>query len=171
MTHFATAHRWRQENGYVGRGGVVVLYGGEVQSWVDALRNPEHWRPGCIAVDEVGNRWMTVAGTVSDGALMWLPVEQIPTTVQSRPGKGQLVTQIMLNGAEAEQNLAARNAFLERLSGMDGVEIDGTGAGFGTYDVFLNTTGAEAPALRARTEQVVLTAGLAATISYVPTPV
>ncbi|AQH05595.1 hypothetical protein A9R05_41985 (plasmid) [Burkholderia sp. KK1] len=114
---------------------------------------------------------MTVAGTVSDGALMWLPVEQIPATVQSRPGKGQLVIQIMLNGAEAEQNLAARNAFLERLSGMDGVEIDGTGAGFGTYDVFLNTTDTEASELRARTEQVVLDAGLAATISYLPTPI
>lgn len=171
MTHFATAHRWRQENGYVGRGGVVVLFRGEVQSWVNALRNPEHWQPGCVAVDETGSQWMTVAGTANDGALMWLPVEQIPDNVQSRSGKGQLIIQLMLNGAETGQNLAARNAFLERLSAVEGVEIDGTGAGFGTYDVFLNTTDAEAPNLRARVEQLVTDAGLAAAISYVPTPI
>lgn len=67
------ARAWREAEGYVGRGGVVVIYQGEVNSWVDKLRNPEHWIPGCVAVDEAGNRWMAIAGTDRDGCAMWLP--------------------------------------------------------------------------------------------------
>lgn len=33
MTRIDIARDWRQANGYVGRGGVVVLFKGEVQSW------------------------------------------------------------------------------------------------------------------------------------------
>jgi hypothetical protein len=25
---------------------------GQVQSWVNELRNPEHWQPGCVAIEE-----------------------------------------------------------------------------------------------------------------------
>jgi hypothetical protein len=71
------ARAWRERRGYVGRGGVIILYEGEVQSWVNVLRNPEHWAPGCIAIDETGQSWMTIAGTERDGALMWLPRDPI----------------------------------------------------------------------------------------------
>ncbi|SDR62967.1 hypothetical protein SAMN05445850_8541 [Paraburkholderia tuberum] len=71
------AHRWRQENGYVGRGGVVVLFDGEVQNWVNKLRNPEHWQPGCIAVDEQGHTWTAIAGSERNGALMWLASHEL----------------------------------------------------------------------------------------------
>jgi hypothetical protein len=67
------AQRWREENGYVGRGGVVVLFGRDVQSWVNTLRNPEHWQPGCVAIDEDGKSWTAIAGDQGRGALMWLP--------------------------------------------------------------------------------------------------
>ncbi len=67
------ARQWREAKGYAGRGGVIVLYQGEVQSWVNELRNPEHWQPGCVAVDEQGHTWTTIAGNTADGALMWLP--------------------------------------------------------------------------------------------------
>jgi hypothetical protein len=40
MSLIDVARRWREENGYCGRGGVIVLFKGNVQSWVDALRNP-----------------------------------------------------------------------------------------------------------------------------------
>jgi hypothetical protein len=66
------ARIWRQARGYVGRGGVVVLFQGVVQSWVSELRNPEHWQPGCIAVDEKGRNWTALAGTEQNDALMWL---------------------------------------------------------------------------------------------------
>jgi hypothetical protein len=69
--------RWREENGYSGRGGVIVLFEGNVQSWVDALRNPEHWQPGCIAIDEKGGSWTAIAGNQNDGALLWLPNDPV----------------------------------------------------------------------------------------------
>lgn len=71
------AHAWREKNGYVGRGGVIVIYEEEVNSWVDRLRNPEHWVPGCIAIAEDGRSWTTVAGNAQDGALVWLPNEVV----------------------------------------------------------------------------------------------
>lgn len=67
------ARDWREAKGYVGRGGVIVIFEGEVQSWVNVLRNPEHWVPGCIAIDEAGNSWLAIAGTECDGSSMWLP--------------------------------------------------------------------------------------------------
>lgn len=79
MREQETAKAWGEAEGYVGRGGVVVLFQGEVQSWVNKLRNPEHWQPRCVAVDEDGRTWTTLAGTDRDGALMWLPNEPIET--------------------------------------------------------------------------------------------
>lgn len=73
----AVAQSWREQWGYVGRGGVVVVLNGEVQSWVNVLRNPEHWRPGCIAIDESSRSWTSIIGTEADGALLWLPNEPI----------------------------------------------------------------------------------------------
>jgi hypothetical protein len=74
---FDTATRWRQANGYVGRGGVVVIFDGDVQSWVNSLRNPDHWQPGCVAVDEEGRTWTSIAGNERNGALMWLPNDEL----------------------------------------------------------------------------------------------
>lgn len=50
----------------------MVFFQGEVQGWVNQLRNPERWQPGCIAVDEQGNTWTAMMGNERDGALMWL---------------------------------------------------------------------------------------------------
>lgn len=74
----AAAQTWREQWGYVGRGGVVVVFAGEVQSWVNEIRNPEDWQPGCVAFDERGNGWITIAGNAEDGALMWLPIAPLP---------------------------------------------------------------------------------------------
>ena len=69
-----TAQEWRIINGYVDKAGVVVIFNGEVQGWVNELRNPEHWVSGCVAVNEHGEIWQTIAGNSDDGALMWLLV-------------------------------------------------------------------------------------------------
>lgn len=66
------ARRYRERESLLGKGGAVVFFRGEVQGWVNRLRNPDHWQPGCIAVDEEGRTWTTIAGSESDGALMWL---------------------------------------------------------------------------------------------------
>lgn len=77
VENVAAAQRWREKCGYVGRGGVVVVLDGEVQSWVNTLRNPAHWRPGCVAVDEAGSSWTAIIGSEQDGALLWLPNEPV----------------------------------------------------------------------------------------------
>ncbi len=46
MTLIDDARRYRERDALVGKGGVVVFFEGEVQGWVNQLRNPEHWRPG-----------------------------------------------------------------------------------------------------------------------------
>ncbi|WP_223997736.1 hypothetical protein [Burkholderia gladioli] len=65
------ARRYRQQEALLGKGHVVFFLG-EVQGWVNQLRNPQRWQPGCIAVDEQGRTWTTIAGNERDGALMWL---------------------------------------------------------------------------------------------------
>lgn len=71
------AKAWREERGYTGRGGVVVIHDSVANGWVDKLRNPNHWQPGCIAVDEDGRTWTATGGTYQEGALMWLPNEAL----------------------------------------------------------------------------------------------
>lgn len=51
--------------------GVVVFWCGAVQGWVDRLRDPDHWRPGCIAVDTDGRCWRAVGGNEIEGAERW----------------------------------------------------------------------------------------------------
>ncbi|THJ45013.1 hypothetical protein [Aeromonas veronii] len=68
------ASEWRQEQGFNGRGGVVIVFQGEVQGWVNELRDPEHWLSGCVAIDEAGQQWQTIAGSENAGAFMWLPL-------------------------------------------------------------------------------------------------
>lgn len=77
IASLAAARHWRKTSGYDGRGGVVVLLAGAVQSWVNELRNPEDWQPGCVAVAEDGSTWTAIAGNAQDGALMWLPNDPI----------------------------------------------------------------------------------------------
>lgn len=44
-----------------GRRGVVVVYGAEVQGWVNGLRNPGHWPPGYVAIGD-GRIWTAIGG-------------------------------------------------------------------------------------------------------------
>lgn len=66
------AREWRVKWGYVGRGGLVLVYEDEIQGWLDRLRDPDHWIPGVIAFDEDGNSWLTAGGTRA-GADKWVP--------------------------------------------------------------------------------------------------
>lgn len=70
------AAKWREAEGYQGREGVVVIYRGEVQGWVNELRDPSHWAPGCIAVDETGACWEATGGNEYDGATEWRQVRK-----------------------------------------------------------------------------------------------
>ncbi len=73
-----TANRWRHVNGYLSKGGVIVLHKQEanwrVQGWVNELRNPESWIPGCIAITETGDAYIAQGGNQQDGAERWSPI-------------------------------------------------------------------------------------------------
>ncbi|VAW65863.1 hypothetical protein MNBD_GAMMA11-3440 [hydrothermal vent metagenome] len=78
MTDLLTlAFEWRKSNGYIDKGGVIVLLDYEIQGWVDLLRNPEHWEPGCIAITEDGTLYKAIGGNSYDGADRWQILEKI----------------------------------------------------------------------------------------------
>ncbi len=83
------ASEWRQKNiadghNYVGKGGVVVIFGSEVNGWVNELRNPESWRPGAVAIDEVGNVHIAAGGNDDDGAQWWQTILKADSDPQSK---------------------------------------------------------------------------------------
>lgn len=77
--NLAAVKNSREQRGYIGTGGGVVVFDGDVQSWNNELRNPDDWQPGCVAVDEKGKSWTAIAGDAYAGALMWLPNDEVPT--------------------------------------------------------------------------------------------
>jgi hypothetical protein len=80
----ALAQNWRRRHGYVGRGGVVIVFNGAADGWVYKLRNAHHQQPGCIAVDEEGKTWTAIGGDHAGGALMWMPDDQIPDDTEAK---------------------------------------------------------------------------------------
>lgn len=54
--------------------GVVLVWAGEVYGWKDALRDPQHERPGALAVDPGGVVWRATGGNYQDGATSWEPI-------------------------------------------------------------------------------------------------
>lgn len=74
MDRRAQAEQFKEENDLAGKGGVVIFHEGAPDGWERLLRNPDHWRPGCIAVDEAGNEWLAVGGDDQKGAERWEPL-------------------------------------------------------------------------------------------------
>ena len=58
------------------KGGVVVIYDGEVTAWMSELRDPHKYVDGCIAIDESGREWIARGGDYQNGAEHWEPVTQ-----------------------------------------------------------------------------------------------
>lgn len=54
--------------------GVVVIFKGQVAGWMNELRSPESWEPGCIALDRRGNQYLAIGGDAFHGATAWNPV-------------------------------------------------------------------------------------------------
>lgn len=68
----ATEYRSRWETP---AGGLIVFNNdGDACGWTNKLRDPQHWEPGCIAMDESGNRWKATGGNNYDGATSWEPI-------------------------------------------------------------------------------------------------
>lgn len=71
------AKNWKTSKKIKAEGGVVVFYDAEPCGWMNELRDPDHWVPGCIAVDEAGNEWRTVGGDPQHGALRWEVIKTV----------------------------------------------------------------------------------------------
>lgn len=54
--------------------GVVVIFKGQAAGWMDSLRDPQGWEPGCFAVDADGNQWQAAGGDSYSGAEAWQPL-------------------------------------------------------------------------------------------------
>ncbi len=63
---------WRDAEGR--RGGVVLVYNGDIAGWMDKLRDPGHWCPGCLAFSERGGVWRAEGGNDYEGAHVWVVV-------------------------------------------------------------------------------------------------
>lgn len=68
----AQAYRATMQPELQAKGVVVINTAGEACGWVNELRNPESWEPGCVAVDADGNRWLATGGNAYDGAEEWV---------------------------------------------------------------------------------------------------
>src|SRR5690554_1682631 len=60
------------------RGGVVIVFRGQCSGWMNELRNPERWEPGCFAVDRRGNQYLSIGGDSQNGATSWNLVYRAP---------------------------------------------------------------------------------------------
>lgn len=68
----AAADRYRQEMPHLaGRGVVIVNTFHEAAGWMDRLRDPQGWEPGCAAVDVSGSIWVALDGDSYNGAQRW----------------------------------------------------------------------------------------------------
>lgn len=65
------ARQFRQEHGSEYEGGLVIVFKDQVGGWMNELRDPQTWEPGCIAVDLEGNQWVATGGNAYDGATHW----------------------------------------------------------------------------------------------------
>lgn len=68
-----TVKQWRTAN-LDRRGGVVLVWQGEVYGWKNQLRDASHERPGAYAVDEAGNVFIAEGGDDRHGAKGWVVV-------------------------------------------------------------------------------------------------
>jgi len=124
------SQRWRKEYGYTGKGGVVVIFRGTVQGWVNGLRNPEHWQAGCVALDEAGNVWEARGGDSQNGAALWqevpmddsalgapvaevnhYPVLEMKTGTKTLEEKSEMKTKINLDGFKTLTQLAKKKLY------------------------------------------------------------
>ncbi|MFT0140798.1 hypothetical protein ACEK07_46660 [Alcanivoracaceae bacterium MT1] len=82
-----SANEWRCTR-FCYHGLVIVCPGGhEVAGWMDTLRVPKSWVPGCMAVDIDNNMWIATGGNDYDGAREWqrLDDQLMTTLILGRP--------------------------------------------------------------------------------------
>ncbi|ALO46600.1 hypothetical protein [Pseudohongiella spirulinae] len=71
---FKAARKFRKD--YCLQGGVVLIYNGQIYGWKDKVRSPCSEKPGAVAIDERGNRWIAAGGDPYNGAEKWEPISR-----------------------------------------------------------------------------------------------
>lgn len=77
----AAVGQWRARN-QERRGGVVLVWEGQVYGWKNCLRDAVHERPGAYAVDEAGHVFVAEGGDDDNGAKCWVVVDLDATEAQ-----------------------------------------------------------------------------------------
>lgn len=76
MNYVDIARVWRQHNQEHADSGVVLIWDGRVYCWKNVLRDPQHERPGAVAVDTEGNMFIAEGGNDDDGAKCWVVFQE-----------------------------------------------------------------------------------------------
>ena len=74
MKNADLATQWRFKTKHIGKGGVVIIYDGQIAGWTSTLREPEKWEPGVIAVTEQGEQYLAEGGSSYNGAKKWAKI-------------------------------------------------------------------------------------------------
>ncbi len=127
------AKDWREAHSYTGKGGVIVIYINEVQGWVNELRDPQDWQPGCIAITEDGACYEATGGNSHNGAERWEPYNPaseylaIPSVGSHWEGQGGIYAGIIRDPATGNQwhLILAQDTGIETEWSEDYNEIDG----------------------------------------------
>lgn len=72
MDYINLARRWRQQNPENADSGIVMIWKKSVYGWKNCLRDPQHERPGVIAVDADNHIFIAQGGNDYDGAICWV---------------------------------------------------------------------------------------------------
>ncbi|EGB4506690.1 antirestriction protein ArdR [Salmonella enterica] len=75
MDYLAIARSWRRQNPENADHGVVLLWNGSVYGWKNCLRDPQHEKPGAMAVDCNEHIFIAEGGNDYDGAKCWVVFE------------------------------------------------------------------------------------------------
>ena len=67
------AATWRERNPQCSEG-IVLIFRGRAYGWKNALRDPNHEKPGVYAVDAAGAVFRAIGGDAYNGAAGWKPV-------------------------------------------------------------------------------------------------
>lgn len=74
------ANQWRIDNpGH--DNGVVLIWNNQAYGWKNALRDPQHERPGALAVTVDGQIYKAEGGNDYDGAAFWFTTNGITPTI------------------------------------------------------------------------------------------
>ncbi|MDC0948158.1 antirestriction protein ArdR [Gammaproteobacteria bacterium] len=66
------AKQWRDAHPDHVTTGVVLFWQGKPYGWKASLCDANHERPGAIAVDSAGNRFVAEGGDDANGAKLWV---------------------------------------------------------------------------------------------------